>query len=44
MMCSLQRLPAWGTRPQWRFHKLQTGYDCMVIKPEAVARMVMEAV
>jgi pimeloyl-ACP methyl ester carboxylesterase len=30
--------------PTWRFHELKTGHDCMITEPEAVARIVLEAV
>jgi pimeloyl-ACP methyl ester carboxylesterase len=28
----------------WRFHELQTGHDCMITDPEAVARIVLGSV
>jgi pimeloyl-ACP methyl ester carboxylesterase len=30
--------------PKWRFHELKTGHDCMVTQPEALARIILEAV
>jgi pimeloyl-ACP methyl ester carboxylesterase len=30
--------------PAWRFHELKTGHDCMITDPEAVARIVLDAV